>query len=257
MAIKFTKDSTDGTVVFDIREFLPQPFSAPGWTDLRIGFLASITDITDPDDPTVDLTEEIGTPPRPILGTFDRYFIGVTDRATLSTFIGFSNSGRLAHGRSIGTSKLVSSDGGIGTSNSNFWRPTNEMSDNYALQIIDGENTRAMGADGSQIHFAQDTVGAGGYATLITLRLQRDNAQGRAKVISVSTKRDVVNHSGDVLFTDAPTEDLLETHLQSFSETTQTLGPVELSQEPSVIYVYWPFHDSRIRLHCHGILKAG
>lgn len=259
MATKFTKDGTDGTIAFAVREFLPQGFSAPGWTDLRVGFLVSVCPAADvdPASPITGLTETIGTEPRPLLDSSDRYFIGVLDRVTGQTFLGFSNRSPGRTERTMGTSRLVSSDAGIGTSNSDFWRPENGVNTAASLQIVDNHATRAFARDGSQIHFVQNVTNAGGYATLLMLRLQRQDAQGRAKTVSVSTKCDVVNHSGDILFTNTPTEDLLETNLQTMPDTVQLLGPVELSQEPSAIYVYWPFHDSRIRLHCHGILRAG
>jgi hypothetical protein len=258
---KVINKSGEKVVIWYVREFLPQRFQAPGWTDLRIGFLLSIVgpvDPTDDDDPTAVSAEEIGTPPRPFLATSDRFFIGVIDSVTGQTFMGFTNVGLISHnGQSAGTSKLVSSDGGVGTSNAYFWRPMNEINTAWTMAVVDGDQRRAVSRDGSQIHFPQDTTGAGGYAVLLMLRLQRDNAGGRAKIISVSTKLDTTNHSGDVLFTNTPTAALLESNLvATFPTPAQTLGPIELANEPDSLYIYWPFHDSRIRAHAIGIYKA-
>lgn len=255
MATKITK-SGKAASVHDVREYLPQKLNAPGWTDLRVGFLVSVTKTSNTDDPAA-LTETIGTEPRPSLGSFDRYFIGVLGQLG-HVFLGFTNRGQSTSGEfTQGSSKLIPSDGGIGVTNTNFWRPKNELSDTFSLQVIDTNITRAMGGDGSQIHLVQSAAGAGGYATLLMLRLQRDNAGSRAKTVSVSTKRDLVNHSGDVLFTNTPTKALLTANMQSFPTVVQQLGPIELTEEPTHIYIYWPFRNSRIRVHCHGVLKAG
>lgn len=249
--------NTDKTVLFAVREILPQRFQAPGWTDLRIGFFLSIVGPTDPgddDDPTSASSEEIGT--AAATDASDRYFIGVLDSATGQTFLGFTNTGLTLHSsRSNGTSKLVSSDGGIGT-DTDYWRPDNGLRNTWSLAIIDAGLRRANSGDGSQIHFAQDAAGAG-YATLLMLRLQRDNAAGRGKIISVSTKRDTTNHNADVVFSNTPSAAVLESYLlQDFPSPAQTLGPIELSQEPDLLYWYWPYHDSRLRCHAAGIYKA-
>ena len=88
------------------------------------------------------------------------------------------------------------------------------------------------------------------------LRFQRDDAIGRAKTIRMSCKRDLANRSGDVMFTDTPTKELMEFNLNAFPTSVQQLGPVELSQEPDALFLYWPFHLSRLRCHCRGILRA-
>ncbi len=251
--------NTDKTVVWAVRELLPQRFQAPGWTDLRIGFLMSIVgpvDPTDDDDPTAVSAEEIGTDAATAVS--DRFFIGVTDSHTGQSFAGFTNMGLTAHNsNSIGKSSLVASDSGIGTSNSDYWRPQNKFREQWTVAIIDAGLRRAFSAPGSEIHFNSGANGAIGYATLLMLRLQRDNASGRSKIISVTTKRDATNHSGDVLFTDTPTAALLESNLlATFPSPSQTLGPIELSQELDTLYWYWGFHDSRIRCHAAGIYKA-
>jgi hypothetical protein len=242
-------------ILMAIREALPQPFEADDWTDLRVGWFMSITDNVDAQDPTVDLSETIGTLPRPLVRWFDRVAIGVIGGTQQSdaVFLGFTNAfrGRVSPA-SAGASMLVSSDGGIGTSNTNFWRFKNELSDDLQLQIIDGGITRAWSRDGCQVHFAQDSVA--GYATLIALRFTRPDSRGRKNVITMQCKSSVA-HSGDVIYSDTPTAAILEANLESFPTTVQTLGPVELSSEPTYIYWYWPFSGSRLRIHARGIVK--
>ncbi len=257
--------STDKTVIWAVREVLPQRFQATGWTDLRIGFLLSIVgevDPTDDNDPTAVSVEEIGTSPTPGLTFVDRFSIGVTDSQTFGTFIGFTNVGHYRPGTNLsdGTTKLVTSDKGIGTTNANYWRPKNELSNNRTFQMVDSNMNVGVSGDGSQIHFAKaniGTTGPAGYATLLLIRLQRDNANQRNKIITASTKKDVANHTADVVFTSTPTAALLESYLiASFPSPATILGPVEMSAEPDCLYFYWPFHDSRLRCHAAGIYKA-
>lgn len=255
MAVVINKGGTDKTVIAGIREYIAQPFQAPDWLDLRIGWLLSLTGGTADDDPTAVVAEEIG--PSPLNG-IDRASIGLTDRATGTIFLGFTTRGSQSRPDTAGTSKLVSSDIGVGTTNAWFWRPVNgaDTFNRFGLQITDQDTVRALGSDGSQIHFPQDVANAGGYAVLLSLRLTRDNTSTRGKIITLTTKKTVGGHSGDVLFTNAPTETLLQTNLQSFPATVQQLGPVELSKVPDTIFLYWPFRDSRLRIHAMGIVKA-
>lgn len=253
-ATVYLKGGTDKLIICKIRQAIQQPFQAPNWTDLRVGWLLSITRAA-LDDDTTSLGDTIGTPPRPFLGPEDRYKIGLVDRATGSVFCGFTNRGP---GRTIqteGTSDLVTSDSAVGTTNANFWRPMNGLSHTWVLAMVDGAHAFPPGVDGSQIHMVQSAVGAGGYATLLALRFTRPN--NRSNVITMTCKRDVAGHSGDILFTNSPTKDLLLTNLQSFPTNVQQLGPWQLSQVPDSFYVYWPWRSSRLRVSAMGFVKAG
>jgi hypothetical protein len=253
VATVINKGGTDKTVIMAIRELLAQPFQAPEWLDLRVGFLLSLTKAAADDDPT-GLAEEITGN----LGASDRFQVGLTDRQTGTIFIGYTNRGQGSRPITTGTSKLVSSDIGIGTTNAWFWRPKNSISDHWSFQMVDADGVqRAISTDGSQIHFPQDVANAGGYAVLLSMRLTRDNTTTRAKIITVTIKKATAGgHSGDVLFTNLPTAALLQTNLQSFPATVQQFGPVEMSQVPDVMFVYWPFRNSRIRIHAMGVVKA-
>lgn len=242
-----------------VREIFVRPFQATGWTDLRIGFCLSLTSsgADDAGNPTTNLAETIsagGT----LLSINDRVRIGVVSSVTSKLFLGYTNAGNLRRNYSLGDSGLVSSDIGIGTSNSDYWRPKNSVNDAYALSIIDGDNEIRNAADGSQLHLVQNYTGghAAGYSTVVALRLTRDNPDGRAKIITMSVKKATAGgHSSDILFTSTPDLATLQANLESFPTNVQTLGPVELSEVPDTLYMYWPFHNSRLRVHAHGIVK--
>lgn len=128
------------------------------------------------------------------------------------------------------------------------------MSDQAAVKILDNSVIRAQGSGGSQMHLPQDTTGAGGYTTLVALRFQRDDPRGRRNIITMTVKQGTNN--GDVLYSNDPSEENLLSNLEDFPDTVQQLGPVQLSQTPDTIWAYWPFTESRLRIHCYGILKA-
>ena len=257
MAKIFLKGGTEHTLILAVRQAYYQPFFATNWTDLRVGFLLSVCDSVDGtgDDVITGLSEDIGTPGN-ALHWVDRLSIGLIDSTSGTCFAGYTNVRRGRIGSQLGQTSLVTSDGGIGTSNTNFWRVKHEFNDTDSLKIIDNNVTRADDHDGSQMHLVQDTTGAGGYATLVALRFQRDNARGRAKVITMTVKTTAPDHSGDILYTNTPTSTVLEENLEAFPDTVQQLGPVELSQELDTIWMYWPFHTSRLRVHAYGILRA-
>jgi hypothetical protein len=248
----YNKGGTDKTEIFNVRAGRVQPFQAPGWTDLRLALFLSLTKAANDDDPS-GLTETIGGD---FTLRYDRYTIGLTDRETGTSFIGYTNFGA-GHpdGQTRGRSKLVSSDAGIGTSNANFWRPKNELTDVTGnVQIIEGPTVRARGRDdGCQIHLPQNPAGAGGYATLLMIRLTRPTPDSR--VITATFKSDLVNHNGDVLYTNNPDDEAIKTNLQAFPTNVHQLGPVEMTHVPSVLLLYWPFSLSRLRCHNQGIEK--
>jgi len=262
---KVVAGNHDHTVIHNLRNWLVQPFDAPDWLDLRVGFLLSLAGATvdDPLPPASggpDLTETIAIPP--LINPDGRYWIGVKDSSTVmplnggTVFIGFTNSDAEARiPEANGDSTLVSSDGGIGTG-STFWRPGCSQAPLYrTFNIFDGVVNRVVRPDdGLQQHFVQDSVAAGGYATLLMFRLQRPDASNNAKTITVTVPTGT--HSTDVLYTNTPTELLLRANMEAFPTTVQTFGPVTLSAVPTAFYLYWPFHNSRIRNHCMGILKA-
>lgn len=258
------KGPGDKTVILNVRQKYRQGFEASNWVDLTIGFLLSLTS-SGADDwspgPSPNLAETIGTDPG-LLGVTDRYWIGVKDDSAImphqtgSVFIGFTNESQENRVPTNGSSQLVSSDAAIGATNSDYWRAKNGSTGSSANKnwlMTDGIFVPAWGADNTQQHFVQNYAGghAAGYATLLMLRLTRPD--GNSKLITATTKAGT--HATDVLFTSTPTEALLQANLESFPGTVQQLGPVTLSAVPAALYLYWPFHNSRLRIHAAGILQ--
>jgi hypothetical protein len=250
-----TVPANEKVLINAVREAYKQPFVASNWMDLRVGFLVSIC--SSGGDDTITGLAEVITGPAPIqLPDTDRTSIGLTDTETGNLFIGYTNRNPL-QGRG-GSSNLISSDEAIGTTNANFWRVTTNPSGlpvlNPSIAIFESEQIRAASPQGSEFHLVQSTAGAGGYATLIALRLQRD--RGNSKTIRVSVKKTNV-HNGDISYTNTPDQATLLAALESFPAVVNTLGPISLARVPDAIWCYWPFHNSRLRIHCYGILRVG
>jgi hypothetical protein len=255
MAKVINKGGTDKTVILNAREWLIYPFQAPNWTDLRVGFFLSLTTTLDDDTiPTVPETVLVDGTSDPQ----DRYWIGVKDRSAFMpnsagavAFAGFVNEQPAPfHGR--GDSVLQTSDIGIGTTNAYYWRPRNGLFPSALGGIVDGGFWKAHSLDGVQNHFVKDVAGAGGYATAIGLRLQRTTQS--PKVITVTVRKNV--HSSDLGFSNTPTKTVLQSLLEAWPATVQQWGPAQLNTVPSALYCYWPFHNSRLRIHSCGFVKV-
>lgn len=264
--LKTVAGNDDKVMILVPRTIMILPFQAPNWTDLRVGFFLSLCseDVDDPVSPITGLAETI-TNPTAGLGPEDRYWIGVKDRGqTLpkspgAVFAGYSNaSGEDATIEHTGNSRLTSSDINIGTSNAYFWRPNlNTPPGNGGFQrsggIWQGPHPRFLSTDGVQQHFPQNTAtpGAGGYATLLMLRITRPNKDSKALTVRVPH---MGLRSADVMFTNTPTLDILRTNLTTFPTTVQQwFGNV--ATVPDALFLYWPFVQSRLRCHALGILS--
>jgi hypothetical protein len=257
MAEIYQKTPADKTLILGVRESMIYPFQAPNWVDLRLGFFLSLTTAA-ADDVIPTVGETLTTS-----GQFqpeNRYWIGLKSNdpgmpGASSRFIGFCN-GRAPTAADPGNSVLVSSDIGLGTTNSNYWRPTNSWDNTLAAGMLGGGWLLASAADGVQQHFPQSEAGAGGYAVLLGIQLLRST--GTSQTVTVKLKSS--GHSGDMLYSSAPTLDLLLSSLQNWPTGVQQLGPVTFSTPPAgvgdALYCYWPFLNSRLRIHAVGFVKA-
>lgn len=244
------KTPTDKACVLNVRAWEVQRFVAPGWTDLRVGFFLSLTSESADDDPAGVVAETIGSAPRDFLPWTDRYLIGLVDKKDWSVFVGFTNIGSGRVGQSMGRQMLVSSDAGVGTTNTNFWRPKNEESNNLAVQILDGGRTHIGALPNLEQHFPQIPANTGGYAMMLGMQLLRDNPQSRTIRVNIKSSA----NSADMLYSDTPTLDVLKAAMATWPPSQQ-IGPVTFSVVPTAFYFYWPFRQSRLRIHSYGILK--
>jgi hypothetical protein len=92
-------------------------------------------------------------------------------------------------------------------------------------------------------------VGAGGYAVLLAIRLTRPSPTSRS--ITAYVKR---GNAADMLYSDTPTKELIRNMMGAWPDSS-LIGPAQLAAVPNAIYCYWPFHNSRLRIHSVGVLK--
>jgi hypothetical protein len=240
-------------VLLGVRESLTRGFSAPNWLDLRVGFFLSLTD---------ELSDDLGTNVAGLSETMaadsgivqsNHVYIGLKDRSGLmpynapSVFAGFSSL-------YPGQSRLSSSDIGSGTTNSNYWRPNNLGLPQRSFLVLDGTTVRAHADTLAPlfVHFPQNTTNAGGYAVLIGMQLLRPNPNSNVVTIRVKS----IGQSADMLYSDAPTTQLMHDSLESWPTSLRTFGPFTWSVLPTAFFYYWPFRQSRLRIHCEGFLRA-
>lgn len=249
---------SDHTLILNTRCQLVYPFSPATWTDLRVGFFLSVCK-PDPDDNVITALDETLAVQS---GAEDRFWIGLKTNNDLlplapnTGFIGFTNA-LIPPSFALWVSDLVSSDEGIGTTNTNCWRPRvrvagGAVDDAVSARIADsGANLPTLVFNNVNSHFPQFTDPTHGYATLLMLRLQRPTPT--SGVIDVSIKQGT--HSGDVLFSNTPTLDILEQNLANYPTVVQTKRANGMVHIPDALYLYWPFHNSRLRVHCLGFMK--
>lgn len=234
-------------VILNVRAYEIHPFIAPNWLDLRVGFFLSLTSEAGLDDPAA-LAETI-----PDMGqglpTEEHYFIGVSHQAP-SVFIGFTNATGPDPTNYKGDSMLISSGAGL-AAGTDFWRPKNSDNDRYAAGIFEAGHQRGVTPLGLQQHFPQTPATAGGYAVMLGLQLLRDNPN--SLTIRANIKSDA--NSADMLYSNTPTLEVLKAALQTWPPSQQ-LGPVTLSAAPNNLFFYWPFRQSRLRIHSYGLLRA-
>lgn len=246
MAHVFVKGDGSHVVVLEVREAYYQPFVAPGWTDLRVGFYLSLTNNL-VDDTITGLGETLVD-----ALTGESFWIGFKTRGNVLpgnagvSFIGFGNA-------QVGQNKLISSDAQRGTTNTYFWRNTTIGGNNPTeFWVIDNGVTRYFESEASfSLHFPQDDTGAGGYAGLVGIRLVRPSPISNQ--ISVMIHTNVF--SADMGFTNTPTKAVLQAALETWPTSVLTLGPYTFNQIPDSVFLYWPYTLSRLRVHSRGILK--
>jgi hypothetical protein len=243
----YQKTPADRVIILNVRAFYLQPFIVSNWTDLRLGFFLSLTDEVS-DDLTTGLAETIVNPGH--AQASDRYVLGVVDTVTGGTFAGFTNLGARVPDAQ-GDSTLVSSDAGVGTGTA-FWRPGNSENNTWSAAILNGGFNLTPPVDNLQQHFPQDTATvAAGYAVLLGLQLLRDKATSKTLTVRIKS----TTKSADMLYSNTPTKELIHQSMESWPASVQ-LGPVSVANVPNAFYFYWPFRNSRLRVHSLGLLRA-
>jgi len=240
-AIIFEIPNADKALILDSKSALVYPFFSPNWMDIRLGVFISLTKLSDNNDPT-GLSETLVTTGL----DSDRVWMGFK-RSDLylpreTAFYGLSCSGATE----AGTSSVLE-----GGDVSQRWRYKGIA--NKALVISDGNSNYF---DNSGTIFGPEmnaeavpSVNAG-RASLFMLRMTR--ATGTSSTISAfyfaKTNRSAVDYADANVFSDAPSLGLIRQNLKSGTWTS--LGAsVAFANVPDAVFCYWPFANSRLRVH--------
>ena len=242
----------DNLMILGTRESGTQPFQSIGWLDLRIGMFLSLCPpgVGHQNDPPTGLAEPTVT----AIGPSTYMWLGLKDSGPnlpsdgTGSFIGFTNSSP----RFLGNGALVSSDISVGNDNT-LWRATNSV-DGQASRIMGIENGVIRVIDFSIPHFVQNTA-TRGYTGMIGIRLTRPSST--SNTITMYIPRPTTGSlSCDIAFTNTPTLTQLLSLLDPWPTTVTTLGPVTFGSLPDSLFIFWPFHNSRLRMSVWGILRA-
>lgn len=244
-SIIYNLASSDKTLILGTRAPFLQSFIAQNWSDLRLTFAVSLTKESDPNDPT-GLSEAIGASGEDNNQVYIGFkYSGDSALPPSSNFFGIST--KLAAG---GTSVTLQ-DGGQYL---DFY-PTPDS--NHTLYASNGttrvNNTPTM-AGGVRM---QDSLSGfyAGYAQLIMLRLRRlDPTSNKIDSLESIVTNSQPDH-GFPFITDTTLANLRA--LTAAATFTPVIGPFTFVNLPDAIYCFWPFLNSRLRIHSYTLEKYG
>jgi len=238
-AIIYQIPNADQALILDPRETLLYPFTAGGWTDLRFGAFISLTKLTDNDD-TTGLAESLST-----TGLIaDRVLMGFAGGAGgASSCFALSNSAITE----AATPSVVEA-GDVATR----WRYKGIAG--KAFIVMDGSPGNVPVQDNAGTIFgpelSQDAAANNGRASLFLLRMKRTS--GSSLTVSnfyyANTNRGGVNYADANVWSNNPSIGLIRQYLKS-ATWTSVLAAQTFLVMPSVLAFYWPFSNSRLRIH--------
>lgn len=244
-SVIYNLSGSDKTLILDTRASLLQQFKATNWTDLRLSMMLSVTKQSDPNDPT-GLTESLGAGE-------DNNHVYIGFKSSNGLFPPNTNFwGICTKDLSHLTAATILADGGAGA----YWYIANDASIFYNALASNGttlqNNPNGLG-NGTRLY---QGAPAADYAQLIILRMTRNDPT----VNIVNTLDALITPAGHLdngltLLSDTSIANIRT--LTQAATLTQILGPFTFSSAPDAIYVYWPFMNSRIRIHSYVLEKYG
>jgi hypothetical protein len=231
-------------LILGTREALLYPSVIPNWLDVRFGAFVSITQAV-ADDTVTGLAETVTTTG----AEADRLWLGAKSNDNAmpreSNFFGITN----ASGTESSQNTILDS---IDTNTR--WRAKHQTATN-GLGMSDG-TTLSVQTTLHPFRTVQDPVAIGGYATLVLLRMVRSTVGLTVDHFYVAKTTDGgVDYADAGVETNTPTIDLIRSNFQSAVWTEVLSGPKTFTADPSAFYAYWPFINSRLRIHALAIEK--
>jgi hypothetical protein len=246
MSAVIYQTSVDKCLILDTRQAFIYPFTAPNWLDLRIGFYLSLCKASNNADIT-GLAETLTTIGQPA----DRFWIGIKQNNSIlpqtagTTFVGW---GRTSSPDGSGSSTLVSSDIGVGTTNSNYWRNGTASNLNGMWTFNGTGGSGGSGATAGYIHFPQNAGAAGGNATLVLMKLIRATGTATSGIgcqaYFTGGSAATADYAYDSVCSIANIRSAFRSATFTNWNASATMNPV-----PDALFFYWPFSLSKLRIH--------
>lgn len=239
----------DKTLILDTRASLLQQFKAVNWTDLRLTIALSLTSQS-ANDQQSGLAETLGS-------------TGDTNHA----YIGFKSSDGLLPpstnfwGVSSNQINLPSANAELYDENAGaWWQLGNTNGLNFPALLSNG-TTKVNNSNGTATgpRFYEGASPGALYATVISLRMRRTDPT----LSSVATLEALINSVGGPIdnqgiglpvFVSDTTVPTLRA-ITASATFTQLLGPFTFTSAPDALYCYWPFNNSRLRIHSYVLEK--
>lgn len=235
-SVIYNLGGTDKTLILEPRARMLQSFAAPNWTDLRLSIAMSLTKPSDPNDPT-GLAESIGAGE-----DTNQVYIGFkstdAELPPSSNFFGLS-SRREPEADSSATT--------LADDNQWVWERGSGLNDHW-LYVSNGTTKGSGISFGVSPHF-RDTV-VSDYATLVILQMLRNNPTSNL----VDQLNVVIQNAGAPADYGTFLSDTSIGNLRSITAGatyTNFLGPFTFTTVPNAIFLYWPFVNSRLRIHSY------
>lgn len=216
-------------LILGTRQGLILPFTAPSWTDLRLSLWLSLTKPAADDDNT-SLTEATLT----YINAADQIWIGFKNNSndTLPSVAGSKFAG-LAHNSTNST---------LSASGTTSWITDTETR-GYEWE---GASNLAF-SSGASLALPGTGLNASTYAQLLIIKLTRPNSSSLAVTAVISG--DTANRTATP--TIASARSLSRTVASTWSAGAGTFTTVV----PDAIFVYWPYFNSRLRIHAFVLEK--
>lgn len=236
--------NNDHTLILDTRASLLQQFKATNWTDLRLTMALSLTS-NGANDQQSGLFEILGSS-----GDNNHAYIGFKSSDGLlppsTNFWGFSTEQQAL----LTSPAQLYDQGGV------LWQPGNNNTIVFPALLSNGitkQNNTIGQATGPT--FFEGASPATLYASVFCLRMRRNDptlAQITTAEVALTNAGGTMNlPSGNV--SDTSTGNLRA--LTAAAVFTQILGPFTFSSAPDAIYAYWPFNNSKLRIHNYVVEK--
>lgn len=238
MATVFQIPSADQCVILDTRQMLVYPFTCPNWIELRIGVYLSLTSSTN-NNLVTGLGETITTTGTPLQ---DNYFVGLkTNNSNLpcapsEQFIGWSSYNSSGGGNlPLGTYQP--------TSGNYYWQPTSGIT----IAMWPGSSGGSVLASASLNGFwLPQNVGGISNGTLANGMVLRIHRTGSSSTVLDSNTSSNCNF----IVSSTPTVAEIRGWMRNLPAMQPWwVGTKDITAIPTAFCVYWPFFNSKLRLH--------